>query len=299
MLNYENQIFGYDGSKEQVLTLGSLILLIFFIHPFLTSLKHSLNFGDMSTSELNTLIQQFETIGLEEMDAVQLMNRVDTKFTFNQNKLGMILPLLMADYKVLNVENSLITNYESMYFDDADLSAFSDHQRKKLNRFKVRFRKYMNSGISFLEVKHKINGRTEKTRIPVDVIPEKMTEEQLEFVRISGVEGNLIPSLMNTFSRITFVHKTIPERLTLDVDISYQWEGSEKEISNIVIAELKQHKAQRNSIFFQLMKTHQIRPLRISKYCIGIIKMYGKSNVKYNRFKKKLITLKKIQTHAA
>ncbi len=253
----------------------------------------------MSTPNINDLVAQFETIGLEEMDAVQLMNRVDTKFTFNQDKLAGFLTELMQDYRVLSVDGDTITNYESLYFDDKELSSFGDHQRKKINRFKVRFRKYLNSGISFLEVKHKINGRTEKIRIPATEITQELSDSQKDFVKETGVLGDLKPSLMNRFSRITFVNKHIPERLTLDINIAYQWEGSEQNMSNIVIAELKQHKAKRNSVFYQLMKKHMIRPLRISKYCIGIVNMYGKDNVKYNRFKKKLITLKKIQTNAA
>ncbi len=253
----------------------------------------------MSTTSVDHLLENFETIGLEEMDAVQLMNRVDTKFTFNESKLNEFLPLLASDYRILKVDNSLITNYESLYFDDKKLTSFGDHQRKKINRFKVRFRKYLNSGISFLEIKHKVNGRTEKTRIPADDITTEMNSNQKDFVKSIGVEGNLSPSLMNRFSRITLVHKTIPERLTLDINISYEWEGKKKKITDIVIAELKQHKAQRNSAFYQLMKKHLIRPLRISKYCIGMIQMYENGTIKYNRSKKKLITLKKIQTNAA
>ena len=62
---------------------------------------------------------------------------------------------------------------------------------------------------------------------------------------------------------------------------------------------MKQAKASRISPFYQLIKEKQIRPNRISKYCIGVIKLFGKENVKYNRFKKKLIKLKKIENNVA
>jgi hypothetical protein len=57
------------------------------------------------------------------------------------------------------------------------------------------------------------------------------------------------------------------------------------------IAELKQENVNRNSVFYQLMKSRCIRPYRLSKYCIGSIELYG-SALKFNRFKKKLLQLK-------
>ena len=164
----------------------------------------------------------------------------------------------------------------------------------------MRYRKYVNSNIAFLEVKHKKNGRTEKSRIPADDIPYTMAPEQEKFVRKQGLEGaELVPSLLNGFKRITLVNKTMNERLTLDIDLTFKWKDEEKKISNVIIAELKQERVIRNSPFYALMKKNLIRPLRVSKYCIGIVTMYGTDNVKYNRFKKKLLKIKKIQLDAA
>lgn len=255
----------------------------------------------MSTTQVEKIALEFDTINLDEMDNVQLMNRVDTKFTFTQEKLIEILPLLMKDYRILDVNGVRISEYESLYYDDEDLSFYVNHHRKRLDRFKIRYRKYINSDIAFLEVKHKKNGRTIKKRIAVDGITYEMSPDQTKFVKKTGVKKSksLIPSLMNGFSRITLVSRKFDERLTFDINLTFKWKDEVQEVENIVIAELKQGKAMRNSPFYQLMKDNQIRPLRISKYCIGIIAMYGQDNVKYNRFKKKLLKIKKLQNNAA
>lgn len=254
----------------------------------------------MSIKQIHNILNSFEPITLEEMDSVKLMNRVDTKFVFSREDLLDILPELNEHYKVLCVENNLTPAYESVYYDNDKLFFYTEHHRKRVDRFKVRYRKYVDSNIAFLEVKHKHKGRTEKSRIIVDDLVEEMPTDHREFVQTTGVPNvNLVPVLSNTFNRITLVAKHRVERLTLDVNLSFESNGKTENFNEIVIAELKQAEASRISPFYQLIKQKQIRPNRISKYCIGIIKLFGKENVKYNRFKKKLIKLKKIETNVA
>jgi hypothetical protein len=105
--------------------------------------------------------------------------------------------------------------------------------------------------------------------------------------------------MWNSFHRITLVNKVENERLTLDFDLTFRWDDKTENFDNLIIAELKQESVNRNSAFFALMKTINIRPYRLSKYCIGSIELYGGSRLKFNRFKKKLLTLKKINNDAA
>ena len=254
----------------------------------------------MPLSKIQEIAESFDPIGLKEMDTVQLMNRVDTKFVFTQEKLIELLPKLKENYFLLNVNGVLLSKYESLYYDDKEFSSYFDHHNRKVDRFKIRYRKYVNSNLSFLEVKHKNKGRTDKSRIRVEGIPESMNNLDFDFVKNTGVKSDeLKPSLLNKFSRITLVSKKMNERLTLDLNLTFSWNSEEKLIENIVIAELKQGKAMRNSPFYVLMKKNQIRPLRISKYTIGVIFMRDKAAIKYNRFKKKLLKLLKLQTNAA
>lgn len=254
----------------------------------------------MGVNLVQSILEKFDTIHLEEMDRVQLMDRVDTKFTFSLQKLIEILPELNEHYKVLEVADELLSEYESLYYDDSDFNLYKDHHRELRDRFKVRYRKYVNSDIAFLEIKHKKNGRTEKSRIRTEGICHEMTQEQSEFVVEQGLScKGLVPSLMNRFKRITLVNKTVNERLTLDINLTFEWKDQSVVLSNIVIAELKQERAVRTSPFYALMKKNLIRPLRVSKYCVGMITIYGMGRLKYNRFKKKLLQIKKIQNNAA
>ena len=129
------------------------------------------------------LLQSFEPISLQEMEHVKLMNRVDTKFAFTVNALNSLLPLLADEYYVLKVEETTVPHYESLYFDDERFSFFKDHHNGKGNRFKVRIRKYVESNLYFLEVKHKTKGRTDKKRIAIDQFNEVLPESDLAFVQ--------------------------------------------------------------------------------------------------------------------
>ena len=257
------------------------------------------NFGLTSMNEIKELLDPFEPITLQEMDRVKLMNRMDTKFAFRFSDLNTLLPLLTLNYRVLTIEGTNTPHYESLYFDDERFSFFRDHHNGKGDRFKVRIRKYVESNLFFLEIKHKIKGRTDKKRIVTDQFNEVLPESDLAFVHKElQANKNLVPTMWNSFQRITLVSKTENERLTLDFNILFEKDGVKKSFKQLVIAELKQEDLNRNSVFYQLMKEQRIRPYRLSKYCLGSVEIYGKDKLKFNRFKKKLLYLKKINHDA-
>lgn len=254
----------------------------------------------MLKQQIRDLLNHFDPITLDEMDGVKLMNRVDTKFAFSIKEFTAILPELSKFYYVLTIEGTRTPFYESLYLDDKDFSFFKDHHNGRSNRFKVRFRKYVESNILFLEIKEKVKGRTHKKRIQVDHIPDELEAAHKEFIQsVIPSKHDLQPVMWNSFHRITLVNKTEKERLTLDFDLHFKWDGQLHVFDNLVIAELKQEAVKRNSAFFAIMKKRMIRPYRLSKYCIGSIELYGTPYLKFNRFKKKLLHLKKINTHAA
>ncbi len=229
------------------------------------------------------------------MDEVKLMNRVDTKFAFNLHKLNQILEILSNKYRVLEIEGTRLPFYESLYYDDDNFKLYHDHYKGKTNRFKVRFRKYVESNLFFLEVKHKIKGRTDKKRIRVDNIDlelDSIHRSFLEKIMKQGVQ--LSPKLWNSFHRITLVNNELKERLTLDFDLRFKWQDDDIHLNNLVIAELKQEVVRRNSPFYEVMRQQGIRPYRLSKYCMGALELYGFNTLKYNRFKEKLRKLKSI-----
>jgi hypothetical protein len=250
-------------------------------------------------SNIKTEIEQFDPIDLREMADVNLMNRVDTKFAFRQDDLLRFLPILAADYRALKVEGTMLPHYESLYFDDASFSFFRDHNNGKADRYKVRIRNYVESNIHFLEIKHKIKGRTDKRRILTNDFNELQDEKERDFLRRQlNEDAQLQPTMWNAFQRITLVSKTSKERLTLDFGINFHMGDVNRDFKQLVIAELKQETLDRNSPFYKLMKKERIRPYRLSKYCIGSVEIYGEEVLKFNRFKKKLLFLNKIN-HAS
>jgi hypothetical protein len=219
---------------------------------------------------------------------------VDTKFVFNIASLREILQHLIEDYNVLEVNGKRMSTYESLYLDGRNYPFYLAHHNKHDHRFKVRFRKYVESGTTFLEVKEKRKGRTIKRRIEVNGVEHELSESSHSFIQEYTNEEALKPALWNTYERITLVSEVLNERVTIDLGLKYMWAQETKKFANLAIAELKQERIDRNSPFYQLMKSRMIRPYQLSKYCIGVIELKGNEEIKYNRFKKKIRTIKKI-----
>lgn len=243
---------------------------------------------------IKNILNTFSPITLDEMDSVKLMNRTDTKFIFTTNELPILLKELQNDYRVLDINGNKISRYESLYFDTDDFQLFHQHRCGKLNRYKIRFRKYVESELNYFEVKFKNNkGRTIKDRVKQKEIDGLIKEkaEQLLHSKTPLQVGNLKPLIWINYSRITLVNKNTPERVTIDINLHFKKDEQIKNIENLVIAEVKQDKATK-SAFIKLMRKYHIREGSISKYCFGIISIYNK--IKHNNFKPKLIHFNKV-----
>ena len=181
------------------------------------------------SNTLSDILKNFQKCSLSEMDQVKLMNRVDTKFVLSKESLFEILPNLFNDYRCLEINGQSLLSYKNQYFDDEDFSCFQDHHRKIPNRFKVRIRKYLDTHVSFLEVKKKIKGRTNKSRIVVDDFVDGLDDQQSEFINKAIGESHVLsPTLWNDFQRITLVNNDHSERLTLDFNLSFEFNDVKK-----------------------------------------------------------------------
>ncbi len=243
-------------------------------------------------------IAAFQPISLEEMDNVKLQDRTDTKFVLGSLELLEVMEEMLPHYRLLQVDGTRGTHYRTLYFDTADFKHFREHHNGRSFRHKVRFREYVGSDLAFLEVKRKTGtGRTDKARMPVQEIPLAFTPEQQEFVtRSSGQEEVLLPSLWNNFTRYTFVHNTRAERLTIDLDLRFAADDLERPLGPVVVAELKQERADRSSPFAAIMRRRNLRPASMSKYCVGMLLM--DRPVKHNAFKEVLLKLERIREAA-
>ncbi|NNE54737.1 MAG: polyphosphate polymerase domain-containing protein, partial [Flavobacteriales bacterium] len=190
-------------------------------------------------------LDQFDPITLAEMDGVALMNRTDTKYVFGRDQLLKILEAVKDDYRILEIDGVRSSAYKTLYFDTPEMGFYRAHQNGKKNRYKVRSRKYVESDITFLEVKFKNNkGRTVKTRVNIDDFELDLSRESNDFIeQTSGTNFNLVPSLWNSFNRITLVNQELPERVTIDTQLAFEMGDEHVKMKNLVIAELKQENA--------------------------------------------------------
>lgn len=244
---------------------------------------------------LDKELELFDPITLEEMNGVRLMDRVETKFVLSAKQLPEILKRLSADYKVLDVDGNVLPSYKTVYFDTESLYFYQEHHRKRKKRSKVRFRNYVDSNLTFLEVKHKANGRIDKQRIQVENEHFVLNDPEWCFLAESDIRiSDLSLKLTNNYDRITLVSKHDVERVTFDLNVNFQYGEKAGSLGDVVILELKQPTLSRQTPIYKVLRSEGIRPYNVSKYCIGLIKTHGKDNLKYNRFKKKLIQLDKI-----
>ena len=244
---------------------------------------------------INDTVNCLEAISLNEMDNVKLMDRIDSKYIFTVHELPKYLSEIKDSYRVLEVNNCRMINYESLYFDTIDFTLYHQHHNGKMNRHKIRFRKYIENNLSFFEIKHKNNKvRTQKNRISCPQIEKTIVGNSKKFLgeMTNLISEDLLPVLWVIYTRITLVNRFTDERVTIDTNLSFKNSETQQEILNLVIAEVKQDKAAQ-SAFSRVMKNNHIREGFMSKYCFGISSLY--TGLRKNNFKPQFLQLKKLQ----
>ena len=250
----------------------------------------------MDLKNIQETIQHFDPISLGEMDAVKLMNRTDTKFVFHTSKLPELLNLSTEHYQVLQIGENRDFQYNSLYYDTEDLELYLVHHNGKRPRFKVRFREYVETGTTFLEVKRKTNKeRTRKCRIKVEEIEMELSSRSIEYVEEQApLQASMLkPALWTIFRRITLVGKNSPERITIDYELSFRQGDKEKHLPFYTICEVKRDSFAGHSAFIRTLKELSIHPGNSSKYCLGTVLL--KDQVKRNHFKRNIIKIKRLE----
>jgi len=256
-------------------------------------------------AEIQDILQQFEPITLAEMEAVKLMNRVDTKYVATTAMLEQILTLAKDEYYAQEIGGERIAEYDTLYFDTPALDMYTEHHNRHLVRQKVRIRRYVGSpsaeyggDLTFLEIKNKNNkGRTKKKRIEVEdqqVLERPMSDVTAFMEKRCRYEWILLlPQLRTAFRRITLVNKQKTERLTIDTQLCWTniQTGIQKQYEPLVIIELKRD-GNSPSPMLGIMQQLRIHPMKISKYCVGTA--LTNPAVKRNRFKAKVRKIEKM-----
>ena len=263
------------------------------------------NFIPSKYLNISSLISEFSPISLDEMGSVKLMNRIDTKYAVPMSALPAILEAAKADYYAQEIDGKRIATYDTMYYDTPSLDMYIRHHDRQLVRQKIRVRQYVDSDLTFLEIKRKNNkGRTKKKRIAVpgfSLLPSTIGHSKREdwsvedFIAAKSryTWSEITPHLWTKFHRITLVNKAKTERLTIDMDLV--WEnvitGEKKTFPELVIIELKRD-GNVPSKMTDIMLNQRVHPFKISKYCIGTA--LTTPEIKKNRFKSKIRKIEKL-----
>lgn len=239
-------------------------------------------------------IALFSTIKLEEMGKVNLMNRYDQKYWFHKSHLAELLNVIKDDYYVLTIDNESLLGYSTIYYDTSENEMFVKHHNGNLNRYKIRRRTYLSSGLSFLEIKFKSNkGRTIKNRIVSEQSKVDFDSHEEEFIQKNSpyLTDNLQVSLKNEFFRITLVNKNFKERCTIDLNLNYFNEEKTQALDDLVVVEIKTNGKSGFSPLARALRSIRIKKTGFSKYCIG--RTITDDKLKRNAFKAKIRFLNK------
>lgn len=244
--------------------------------------------------EIIDILSKFSPVSLEEIDEVKLMSRIDRKYWFHISKLEQLLKDTLPYYNILEINGQRLMGYETTYFDTDKDTMFIKHHNRKLNRHKVRQRKYVSTDSSFLEIKFKTNKkRTIKKRVVTDFDEENFSKLEKGFIKGNSVfEANeLSPSMHNKFNRLTLIHKDKLDRCTIDIGPVFWNEHGEERFDNLVIFELKRGRSLKSSPIVSLLRKLKIRQRGLSKYCTGRATL--DNSLKQNSFKPRLRFLHK------
>lgn len=218
-------------------------------------------------------------VGLEELNTeAALQTRVDRKYVVPEGLAQELLATFDADVRILEMDGSRCFAYDSVYFDTAQLDSYLLAAYGRRRRYKIRTRTYVDSAISFLEVKTEgAREATVKERIPYELTDRaRLTAEGLDYVQetlaaaVGGVpDGPLGPVLETRYHRTTLYLPESGGRATIDTDVTWQRPGGRAWVlDGAVIVETKSGSAA--GPLDRHLWAHGVRPSRISKFATGM-----------------------------
>jgi hypothetical protein len=222
---------------------------------------------------IEQLMAGFAPAGEALLAQRMLEQRRDWKFVLPLASVAQLLGPLAADYQVLLAAGQPLARYENHYFDTADLHCYREHHRGRPRRYKVRVRSYLDRQLSALEV---------KSRDPRRVTRKRRLAREFGDLTIQGAAaaefiaehcplraGQLQPCLSNSFRRITLVGVHSAERITLDLDLRFVLEGSNRRLNSLAVVEVKSALSRNGTPVLGHFRRARLRPQGFSKYCVG------------------------------
>jgi len=95
------------------------------------------------------------------------------------------------------------------------------------------------------------------------------------------------------YERMTFIHKTLPLKITIDKNMKVRNGNIWTPFDNLVILELKSEKST-PACTLNMIKSKGFKSCGISKYCIGMVTLYPEVKQTASKHKSILLDIKKI-----
>lgn len=237
---------------------------------------------------------KFKPISLKEMPSESQMSRYDFKFIFPAKFIPDLVSEASNYYKILEVKNKRVLGYQSEYYDTSEYGMYNDHHNGKGERYKIRMRKYTDTGDQYLEIKKKSNKELmTKKRVKVCVDGLSLEAEKLIRKHTPYDNKTLQQTLKTRFYRLTLVDPDHNERITIDCHLELMFKNKKITLPALGIVEIKKADQHYNSEFEKILHKNSIQPTNFSKYCTGLALL--EDGIKYNNFKRKILTIKKFE----
>lgn len=218
------------------------------------------------------LLNDLRGIAMDKKASVEFMDRIDARYLFDKAYLEEIIQKIRPHYQLIHFEGKRLFQYDTLYFDTPERLFYYQHLAGKLNRYKIRSCRQVETNEQYFELKSRNNKSfTRIQRIRLDDLSEDITGNgrQLLLQNIPIDMSSLEPAVWIYYHRIMLVNPETRERLTFDLNVWFRWRSKSVAYPNLVIADVQQEKGS-VSPFKNLMKEKEIREGGVSKYCLGL-----------------------------
>lgn len=226
--------------------------------------------------EANGLIDTLPAISLTALQGeAAFLTRSDRKYLVPASAVGALLTRIDRSTRVLEIDGRRYFGYTTPYFDDDLLTSYSGAACGRPNRFKVRTRLYIDSGLCHLEVKVRDGrGRTIKHRIDHEAaLLKQLTNSDRAWLRTFPQIGShadwLHHCITTRYQRVTLVLPDAAGRVTVDSDLVFALpDGRESAVPAYTVIETKG--AGRPTTLDRVLWRSGYRPVSFSKFAVGV-----------------------------
>lgn len=233
--------------------------------------QHTVDPPTTAGDALSSMASHLPTVGLDDLNEVAaLLDRTDRKYVVNLAVIDRLLAELGPTLHVLEQDGQRSFGYHTTYFDTDRFELFRLAATRRRGRFKVRIRRYVESGDALLEVKIKGGrGRTVKHRFDHDAATPDVLESTArsaidDLVQRTDLVADLVPTLTTVFARTTLLDSSAESRCTIDADLVCSAPGGENVVFDHLVLETKSTGTA--SPIDRWLWRRGVRPTRISKY---------------------------------